>query len=623
MFSFANLFCHINAKLIDINQKTSIMYNKPIIFNFFMEFIMKRYKKVLLMLFLAKTLSLTAQTAVQPPGSGTAETPYEISTLDHLYWLSQNETEWDKVYVQTADIDASATASWDGGAGFSPIGYLPPTGPEETYFAGSYDGQGHTITGLFINRPEKDCVGLFGPVKNENGTSADIRNVGLLDVDITGKSNVGALAGKIYWADAKRCYSTGSVSGTGNVGGLVGYHGVAGLFIDCYSTAEVHGTTYVGGLIGENSDCGNISQCYATGDVFGTTGVGGLVGRQDFSSPSITDCYSRGSVTGDTYVGGLVGKNGEANITSSYSTGNVTGNSDTGGLAGYNSGSISNCFWDTETSGMSTSQGGTGKTTAEMKDAATFTDLGTAGLDSPWDFALDPHDDVSGNDYWSIDQTGTNNQGYPYLSWQSFDESSLPVEFSGLTASMDDSSVLLKWSTQSEVNNVGFIVERKEHTNLDWTIISSYHTNPALLSQGNCSYRRDYSYRDNSVILNNTYYYRISDVDIHGQISTHQPICIETALNKNTTMLSIPYPNPFNTTVQATYFLKDACCVRIEVVDLRGRKVYTKSTHYKQGDHMITWDGKNNSGKSLPSGIYVLSVYAEDKQFSRKVLFSK
>jgi len=94
----------------------------------------------------------------------------------------------------------------------------------------------------------------------------------------------------------------------------------------------------------------------------------------------------------------------------------VTGGaSRVGGLIGRVQGTptIVDCFWDTQTSGQATSAGGTGKTTAEMTDDATFTDEDTVGLDTPWDFVDNPHDDAANEDLWSI---GSLNNGYPYLT---------------------------------------------------------------------------------------------------------------------------------------------------------------------------------------------------------------
>ena len=106
-----------------------------------------------------------AQTATAPSGSGTSENPYQIATLANLYWLSQNSTEWSKYYTQTANIDASATASWFSNAGWLPI----------ELFQGTYDGGGKTISGLTISRGATDYIGLFGKT---NG--ATLKNIGLV-----------------------------------------------------------------------------------------------------------------------------------------------------------------------------------------------------------------------------------------------------------------------------------------------------------------------------------------------------------------------------------------------------------------------------------------------------------
>ena len=171
-----------------------------------------------------------AQTETAPAaGDGSEGTPYQIATLDNLYWLSQNSSEWGKYFVQTANINASSTSGWDSGAGFSPIGNL------STYFSGHYDGNNKTISGLFINRSGSSLVGFFGKT-----SSAVIENLALINVNITGGNLTGALVGSAvgYFYE---CYSSGTVTGTSNVGGLIGlmdYYNV----IDCYSRATVSGT---------------------------------------------------------------------------------------------------------------------------------------------------------------------------------------------------------------------------------------------------------------------------------------------------------------------------------------------------------------------------------------------
>ncbi|WP_321347433.1 YDG domain-containing protein [Halopseudomonas oceani] len=240
-------------------------------------------------------------------------------------------------YVLGADIDASATAGWNSGAGFNPLG--------STYsnsFQGVFDGLGHVISGLFINRGATDFVGLFGYTDG-----AALRQVGLENVDITGRDYVGALVGGQYNSRVSQSYVSGSVNGEYRVGGLVG---------DSFANSR-------------------ISQSYATAAVTGTLEVGGLVGHQ--FDGSISQSYATGAVTGSNQVGGLVGLQNGGNISQSYATGAVTGAAQVGGLVAYQDpiySSITNSYWNTETTGQATSAGGgTGLTTEQMFSADSFT----------------------------------------------------------------------------------------------------------------------------------------------------------------------------------------------------------------------------------------------------------
>ena len=204
------------------------------------------------------------------------------------------------IFVLADDIDLSAYSS---GEGWNPIGFA--TGSDFQYFAGIFDGNGHVITNLFINRDE-DLQGLFAGTKN----NAEIKNVGIVGAKVTGSTYAGALVG----------YSEGMIS-------------------NCYMTGNVTGQSEVGGLVGESYS--SITSSYATGNVTGQYSVGGLAGFSD----SITSSYATGNVTGQGYVGGLAGFS--YSITSSYATGNVTGQSEVGGLVGYynySSSSITSCY---------------------------------------------------------------------------------------------------------------------------------------------------------------------------------------------------------------------------------------------------------------------------------------
>jgi len=314
---------------------------------------------ILLLFFLILSSLINAQTAVAPSGSGASGDPYLIVNLNNLYWVTQNPSSWTSYFKQTADIDASSTSSWGGGAGFTPIG------SNTNKFNGSYDGGNHTISNLYINRSTEEYVGLFGHTLN-----SDLKNIGLVNINVHAKGIVGALVGRTQGTNITNCYSTGSVTG------------------DYY---------YVGGLVGDNA-LGDINTSYSTCTVIGQNQfTGGLVGANN--SSDIYNSYATGSVQGEIRVGGFAGANFSGTINNSYSTGSVTGTGSVGGLIGVVSGSTTNnSFWDQQTSGQSYSADGTGKTTAEMKTAITFLGVG-------WD-----------NNIWNMGD-GTNN-GYPYLDFQ-------------------------------------------------------------------------------------------------------------------------------------------------------------------------------------------------------------
>ena len=216
----------------------------------------------------------------------------------------------------------SEWSSAAGGEGWEPIG------DNSNQYTATFAGNNHTITGLYINRPDTDYVGLFGRLEGS------IRHVGLEEVSVLGDENVGGLMG---YSDAGRIvstYVTGTVSGNSSVGGLVGYAGRS--ITSSYATADVIGNTKnVGGLVGENA--ATITLSYATGTVTGGYSAGGLVGENAFAT--ITSSYATGNVTGSRDVGGLVGNNiSTPTIRLSYATGDVKGSEDVGGLVGRNIG---------------------------------------------------------------------------------------------------------------------------------------------------------------------------------------------------------------------------------------------------------------------------------------------
>ena len=288
---------------------------------------MKKLLNVLVVL-VFYSLTLFAQTATAPAGSGTIGDPYKIATLENLYWVTQNQSSWSSYFVQTSNIDASSSSTWDGGAGFTPIG-----NGTTNYFTGSYNGKGHTIKGIFINRPTVQYVGLFGI---SMGTGS-IDSLGVININITGKNYVGGITGLNNTnRSVSNSFTTGSITGnSGVVGGLIGSNG--GTVSSSYSTCSVNGiSSTIGGLVGFNSGNGNISKSFATGNVTSSSSqIGGLVGS---NSGSIANTYSTGSATGSYWVGGLVGYNNYSGIINySFAKGNIPGNDpDIGGLVGGN-----------------------------------------------------------------------------------------------------------------------------------------------------------------------------------------------------------------------------------------------------------------------------------------------
>jgi hypothetical protein len=192
-------------------------------------------------------------------------------------------------------------------------------------------------------------------------------------------------------------------------GGITGARSVReGTVRECYSTCSVTGGTRAGGLVGVILADADVRNSYSTGSVMGKRWVGGLVAEND--GGAVSNSYATGDVTGGGYVGGLVGLDNWGTVSNCYSTGKVNSDGRAGGLIGEsNEGAVSSSFWDVETSGQATSDGGTGMTTAELKDVATFSGAG-------WDItAADPA--MRDPSYiWNI----VDAWAYPVLSWQSF-----------------------------------------------------------------------------------------------------------------------------------------------------------------------------------------------------------
>ena len=349
-------------------------------------------------------------------------------------------------YELNADLDFDTNGDsqvdsndeyWDDGSGWLPIG------SPSSKFNTTFDGTGHTIANLFINRTNTNYVGLF----RATDSSAEIRNVGLISADVYGQDYVGSLVGDNL-GTIEASYATAILTGRSYVGGLVGRNyslnttpqDILGTVRASYAAVTATSSSqFAGGLVGYNQ--GSIETSYATGSLEGNTDVGGLVGRNisvaniegsgtikvSFAAVTITESttnqdagglvgenlgtitasYARGSVEGSNYVGGLVGRN-SGTVKASFAAVRVPSGTNTGGLVGYHSGSgvAADNYWDKDFSGQLTSPAGTGYGTSQLRSPTAY----GSGIYAGWDLDLDG--DGDGDDPWDF---GTDAQ-YPILS---------------------------------------------------------------------------------------------------------------------------------------------------------------------------------------------------------------
>ncbi len=284
-------------------------------------------------------------TATWTEGKGTEADPFRIPDLGRFVIMSKAPILWDRHFVLLSDVDLRG------------MQYQRAVLPD---FAGTFDGHGFGILGLTIEAG--DDVGLFGRVV----AGAVVQNLRIIDASVIGSGdNVGMLAGSN-----------------------------AGTLTQCSGTGMVRGADYVGGLVGTNSSKGTLNRCSSRGAVFGEIGVGGLLGQS--SQGKVYFSYSTAAANGRYQVAGLIGHCSSGEVVQTYSAGKVAGSTLFGGLVGDNNNTkVSLSLWDTQSSGLTVSGAGTGKTTAEMTKQATFAD---------WDF----------NDVWTICE----GKDYPRLGWE-------------------------------------------------------------------------------------------------------------------------------------------------------------------------------------------------------------
>ena len=202
-------------------------------------------------------------------------------------------------------------------------------------------------------------------------------------------------------------------------------------------------------------------------------------------------------------------------------------------------------------------------------------------------------------------------------------ETSLPVELFSFSARCEGRSIILEWTTESEIDNLGFILERSLD-NQTWTTIASYQTDDELAGQGNTSSKTEYAFTDENVQGETTYCYRLSDVSTAGEIEVYNAISITLNTLPQETGMENAYPNPFNPDTYIAYHLAEDSEVQIFVYDMLGRKIQTLySGQQLAGSYHVYWNGKSEKGNIVSTGTYLILMRSENTTQVQKVMLMK
>ncbi|MBR4545887.1 MAG: bacterial Ig-like domain-containing protein [Oscillibacter sp.] len=255
-------------------------------------------------------------------GKGTQEKPYLIETAQQLAYLAQSVnsgTSYGGEYISLqADLDLSRLP-WT------------PIGTEKKYFSGTFLGNAHTISNLYVNAPSANNQGLFGYCN-----SSKISNLRLTDISVTGNTDVGGVTGYLYYGTIQDCNVSGSISGAEFVGGIVGYDYYGSIYRCINNASVLANQNYAGGIVGYGYFSSYISLCVNNGavDSYGdyVGGISGLYG-------TISDCINTGAIGGNA-TGAVAGIGCGGSNTNCANMGTVTSKGSAYGIGG----SATNCY---------------------------------------------------------------------------------------------------------------------------------------------------------------------------------------------------------------------------------------------------------------------------------------
>ncbi len=201
---------------------------------------------------------------------------------------------------------------------------------------------------------------------------------------------------------------------------------------------------------------------------------------------------------------------------------------------------------------------------------------------------------------------------------------SLPVELVSFSAHPENRSVVLEWITECEVDHFGFIVERSDDYQTSWRVIASYENNDMLRGQGDSSSQTKYKYVDVQAEPGHCYYYRLIDINVLGDTKTYPSIFIQLVGLPKETRFEKPYPNPFNPQTYIAYNLAEETLLEITVFDMLGHTIKELyNGHQRAGSYHVYWNGTDENGMKVSSGLYVICMQTETVKEIQKVMFVK